>query len=67
MVIGVMILFSISPSEDPRSMFYVGQVVLCHVLSCQPTEGKLRLSFKVSLQARLTGAFATRGVGHSYI
>ena len=37
----------ISPDTDPRSAFYIGQVMICYVLSCQPDQAKLRLSFKV--------------------
>ncbi|KAJ7376225.1 hypothetical protein OS493_036048 [Desmophyllum pertusum] len=38
----------IPADTDPRSAFYIGQVMLCHVLSCQPDQAKLRLSFKTS-------------------
>ena len=37
----------IPADTDPRSAFYIGQVMVCHVLSCQPEQAKLRLSFKV--------------------
>ena len=38
----------IPADTDPQSSFYIGQVVLCHVLSCQPDKAKLILSFKVN-------------------
>ena len=37
----------IPADTDPRSAFYLGQVVLCHVLSCEPDQMRLRLSLKV--------------------
>ncbi|CAH3149742.1 unnamed protein product, partial [Porites evermanni] len=41
----------ISPDTDPRSAFYIGQVMICYVLSCQPDQAKLRLSFKSSFKS----------------
>nr|XP_058962333.1 protein RRP5 homolog [Pocillopora verrucosa] len=38
----------IPADTDPRSAFYLGQVVLCHVLSCEPDQMRLRLSLKKS-------------------
>ncbi|XP_022789365.1 protein RRP5 homolog [Stylophora pistillata] len=38
----------ISADTDPRSAFYLGQVLLCHVLSCEPDQMRLRLSLKKS-------------------
>lgn len=40
----------IPADTDPQSAFYIGQVVLCHVLSCQPDQAKIRLSFKVHIK-----------------
>lgn len=37
----------IPPDTAPQTAFYIGQVMLCHVLSCQPDQAKMRLSFKV--------------------
>ncbi|KAI8500522.1 Protein RRP5 [Branchiostoma belcheri] len=33
--------------EDPRKLFYRGQVVKCRVMSCNPAQEKLRLSLKM--------------------
>jgi len=38
----------IPADTEPQSAFYVGQVMLCRVLSCQPDQAKIRLSFKSS-------------------
>ncbi|RMX61399.1 hypothetical protein pdam_00018294 [Pocillopora damicornis] len=38
----------IPADTDPRSAFYLGQVVLCHVLSCEPDQMRLRLSLQKS-------------------
>ncbi|KAL9983734.1 hypothetical protein ACROYT_G005955 [Oculina patagonica] len=38
----------IPADSDPRTAFYIGQVMVCHVLSCQPDQAKCRLSFKTS-------------------
>ena len=37
----------IPADTDPRSAFYIGQVMLCHVVNCQPDQAKLKISFKV--------------------
>ena len=39
----------IPADTDPHSVFYLGQVVLCHVLSCEPDQMRLMLSLKVCL------------------
>ncbi|KAK7508560.1 hypothetical protein BaRGS_00000126, partial [Batillaria attramentaria] len=39
---------SMAEISDPKAVFYVGQVVRCRVLSCQPDSEKLRLSLIIS-------------------
>ncbi|XP_048585462.1 protein RRP5 homolog isoform X2 [Nematostella vectensis] len=38
----------IQESEDPRGVFYLGQVLTCHVISCNPDQQKLKLSLKAN-------------------
>jgi len=47
----------IAADTDPRTAFYIGQVMLCHVVNCQPDEAKLRLSFKVWQSVNLSWNF----------
>jgi len=40
---------STEPIPYPEKVFYPGQVVKCHVLTCVPGDQRLILSFKVSI------------------
>lgn len=59
MHIGCLFSNRVALNTELQTAFYIGQVVLCHVIDCNPEKSRISLSFKVNF-------FATLSIDFSY-
>lgn len=59
MHIGCLFSNRVALNTELQTAFYIGQVVLCHVIDCNPEKSRISLSFKVNF-------FVTLSIDFSY-